>query len=347
MGFIQSATIASVLLGAATASPHYAPPSNETVHYTTEVVTHLTTYCPAATTLTYGDKTYTVTEATTLTIEDCSCTITKPVATETGTGYAAPPKPTHAADCAEMCSDKYDDCRVAPDANMSYCAAQYAACLNYNPWESGKFVTPKSCHAGKPPAPPVMTTEVVTKVTTFCPEATTLTYGNQTIPVTKPGVVTVTGIHHTATVPVMPTGYAPPAQPSSPAESKTCAEECSDAYNKCRTGADANMSTCAAAYAECLGYSPFSGEGSLVTPSACSVAPAPTGTAPAGTAPANPAYTAPGVVPTAPAGTAPAGPAGTAPAGSGPAATPTAVTAGAAQVVPAGILAILGAVALL
>ncbi|KAF5000244.1 hypothetical protein FGRMN_1876 [Fusarium graminum] len=325
MGFIQSATIASVLLGAATASPHYAPPANETVHYTTEVVTHLTTFCPEATTLTYGDKTYTVTKATTLTIEDCSCTITKPVAT--GTGYAAPPKPTHAADCAEMCADKYDDCRVAPGANMAYCAAQYAGCLNYNPWESGKFVTPKSCHAGKPPAPPAMTTEVVTKVTTFCPEKTTLTYGNQTIPVTKPGTVTVTGIHHVTTVPVMPTGYAPPAQPSSPAESKGCAEKCSDAYSKCRTAPDANMSFCAASYAECLGYSPFNGEGSLVTPTACSVAPAgPTGTAPA-------------VVPTKPAGHGPGG--------APPAATPTAVTAGAAQVIPAGILAVLGAVALL
>ncbi|KAG5803255.1 hypothetical protein H9Q74_013996 [Fusarium xylarioides] len=215
MGFIKSASIASVLIGAATASPHYAPPSNETVKYTTEVVTHLTTYCPEATTLTYGEKTYTITEATTLTIEDCSCTITKPVAT--GTGYAAPPKPTHAKDCAEMCSDKYDDCHVAvaPNANIATCAAEYAACLNYNPWESGKFVKPTSCHAGGKPTA-VYTTEVVTAVTTYCPEATTLTYGNKTIPVTAPGTVTVPDCHFTTTKPIVPTGYAPP-KPSSPA----------------------------------------------------------------------------------------------------------------------------------
>jgi len=49
------------------------------VTYTTEVVTAYTTYCPAATEITHGGKTYTVTEATTLTITDCPCTITKPV----------------------------------------------------------------------------------------------------------------------------------------------------------------------------------------------------------------------------------------------------------------------------
>lgn len=49
------------------------------VVYTTEVVTAITTYCPAATTITHGTNTYTVTEATTLTITDCPCTIKKPV----------------------------------------------------------------------------------------------------------------------------------------------------------------------------------------------------------------------------------------------------------------------------
>jgi hypothetical protein len=36
----------------------------------------LTTFCPAATVVTAGSHTITVTAATTLTIEDCSCTIT-------------------------------------------------------------------------------------------------------------------------------------------------------------------------------------------------------------------------------------------------------------------------------
>ncbi|KAJ4247449.1 hypothetical protein NW762_013124 [Fusarium torreyae] len=331
MGFIKTAAVATLALGVAQASPYKAP-SNETVHYTTEVVTHLTTYCPAATTLTYGDKTYTVTEATTLTIEDCSCTVTKPIK-PTGTAYA-PPKPTEVKQCADICADEYDNCRVAPDANMATCAAKYAACLNYNPWESGKFVKPTACKAGGKPTAPVYTTEVVTKVTTYCPEKTTLTFGNKTVPVTAPGTITVPDCHFTTTKPVEPTGYAPPAQPSSPAESKDCAEKCTDAYNKCRSGADSNKATCAAEYSECLGYAPFNNEGSLVTPTACSVAPpaGPTGSTPTG------ATQVPPVV------------GGGKPSATGPAApptTPTAVTAGAAQVVPAGILAVVGAIALL
>jgi hypothetical protein len=47
----------------------------------TEVVDVYTTYCPGPTEITHGSKTYTVTEATTLTITDCPCTITKPVTT--------------------------------------------------------------------------------------------------------------------------------------------------------------------------------------------------------------------------------------------------------------------------
>lgn len=53
---------------------------NET-HYTTEIVTEYTTFCPEPTTITDGDKTYTVTEPTTITITHCpgGCTIEKPI----------------------------------------------------------------------------------------------------------------------------------------------------------------------------------------------------------------------------------------------------------------------------
>jgi len=51
------------------------------VTYTTEVVTAITTYCPEPTTITYGETTYTITEATTLTITDCPCTVKVPVTT--------------------------------------------------------------------------------------------------------------------------------------------------------------------------------------------------------------------------------------------------------------------------
>ncbi|MCJ1285711.1 hypothetical protein MMC26_005052 [Xylographa opegraphella] len=56
---------------------------NGTVVYTTEVVTAYTTYCPAATSIVHGNQTYTATEATTLTITNCPCTVTKTVPSPT------------------------------------------------------------------------------------------------------------------------------------------------------------------------------------------------------------------------------------------------------------------------
>jgi hypothetical protein len=56
---------------------------SSSVSYTTTVVNSLTTFCPFATTITHGPKTYTVTAATTLTITDCPCTISLPVYTST------------------------------------------------------------------------------------------------------------------------------------------------------------------------------------------------------------------------------------------------------------------------
>lgn len=54
-------------------SPYESPVLDYT---TTEVVTSYETYCPGPTTITEGSSTYTVTEATTLTITDCPCTLT-------------------------------------------------------------------------------------------------------------------------------------------------------------------------------------------------------------------------------------------------------------------------------
>nr|AAA98470.1 similar to yeast Sed1p; ccg-6 putative polypeptide; Method: conceptual translation supplied by author [Neurospora crassa] len=48
------------------------------VTYTTEIVTVVTTYWPGPTEITHGGNTYTVTEATTLTISDCPCTVPSP-----------------------------------------------------------------------------------------------------------------------------------------------------------------------------------------------------------------------------------------------------------------------------
>ncbi|KAL7896468.1 hypothetical protein HDV63DRAFT_250136 [Trichoderma sp. SZMC 28014] len=83
----------AVALAAAGVSAVYVPPSNVTV--VTDVVQSYVTYCPFATQITHGSKTYTVTEPTTLTITDCPCTITRPVTTTSAVlcntcGAAAP-----------------------------------------------------------------------------------------------------------------------------------------------------------------------------------------------------------------------------------------------------------------
>jgi len=58
-----------------------------------------------------------------------------------------------------------------------------------------------------------------------------------------------------------------------------CSDKCSAAYNTCRGQPNANRAQCAADYSSCLGYLPFNDEGSLVTPTACSVTATATATA--------------------------------------------------------------------
>ncbi|MCJ1324984.1 hypothetical protein MMC10_001646 [Thelotrema lepadinum] len=72
-------TLAFALVAGASAGEHHHSSAASNVTYTTEVVTAFTTFCPGATTLTHLGSTYTVTSATTLTITNCPCTITKPV----------------------------------------------------------------------------------------------------------------------------------------------------------------------------------------------------------------------------------------------------------------------------
>ena len=260
-------TILMVLLGSAvaTASAIQGRFVNSTttatpdVVYTTEVVTALTTYCPAPTTITHGTKTYTVTKATTLTITDCPCTISKPVK-PTGT-------PTPGDECAKKCYDAYNKCRGAPGANFAVCGSDFASCLGYNPFAGGNgtLVTPTACSKVPASVTPtqavVYTTEVVTALTTYCPAPTTITHGTKTYTVTKPTTLTITDCPCTISKPVKPTGTP----------SKDCAEMCYDAYNKCRGAPGANFAVCGSQFAGCLGYNPFTGgNGTLVKPTACS-----------------------------------------------------------------------------
>lgn len=318
----RSLAAGTFLAALAQASPYAMNSTTGGVVYTTEVVTSLETYCPGPTQVTYGGTTYTVTEATTLTITDCPCTISKPVAPT-----SVPSTPENK--CAKDCQDAYNKCRVQPHANMSYCAAKFAECLGHSPFgDDGSLVTPTACSTTQAPATPtgvVYTTEVVTELTTVCPSPTTMTFNNVTYTVSEPTTLTVTDCPCTISKP-QPSA----SQPATP----NCPAECSDAYNKCRTAPDANMSFCAAQYAGCLGHSPFGPDGSLITPTACSQAP--TGATTAPVQPGVPTTTAPAQpgVPTRPA--------------SGPSSTPTftPVPGSADRVVPGALLA-LGVFALL
>jgi len=69
-------SIALTALAASVASASYGY-GNTTAYTTTEVVTSFTTFCPGPTQITHGTQVYTVTSATTLTITNCPCTLTK------------------------------------------------------------------------------------------------------------------------------------------------------------------------------------------------------------------------------------------------------------------------------
>ncbi|KAK9450342.1 uncharacterized protein V1518DRAFT_205001 [Limtongia smithiae] len=83
-----TAVISAAVLLAGAAQAAFTNGTSTTLMYdvtTTEVVTEYTTYCPYATTFTEGNSTYTVTEATTLTITNCPCTRTSTYTTSTVT----------------------------------------------------------------------------------------------------------------------------------------------------------------------------------------------------------------------------------------------------------------------
>lgn len=65
------------LIAALAGSAVVSAAGNSTQSTVTSVVTKFTTYCPEPTHVTMNNKTYTVTEACTLTITDCPCTVVK------------------------------------------------------------------------------------------------------------------------------------------------------------------------------------------------------------------------------------------------------------------------------
>ncbi|THW70632.1 hypothetical protein D6D19_07700 [Aureobasidium pullulans] len=148
---------------------------------------------------------------------DGSLTIIPYTASASMTSSAASPASTAA------CQTSYDQCRVGPDANMAFCASQFASCLGTNPFASNGTNTVTSAAGGV-----VYTTEVVTALTTVCPAPTAGAYvttlGKNVYTVSSATTITVKDCPCTISKPVT----------SAPAAS-ACATQLFDGCNPARS----------------------------------------------------------------------------------------------------------------
>ncbi|KAF7892151.1 hypothetical protein EAF00_008453 [Botryotinia globosa] len=199
--------------------------------------------------------------------------------------FAAPAALKSRDTCSDTCNTEYNTCRNAPGANRSTCASNYTSCLGYSPYDSnGSFVTPTACSSSVASTTDLSTTSFVT--TDICVSQCNASFNTCR---SAPGANQSTCASNYASC----LGYSPydsngslvtPTACSSSVASTTastvitlptadaCVSQCNASFNTCRSAPGANQSTCASNYASCLGYSPYDSNGSLVTPTACSVA---------------------------------------------------------------------------
>lgn len=102
--------------------------------YVTDVVTAYTTYCPSATKITHGASTYTVTEATTLTITNCPCTITRPVSSTKASSAVVTSKAAAStgvsSKAAASASSTYTAPKISSSATSSAPVTSYTGAAN-------------------------------------------------------------------------------------------------------------------------------------------------------------------------------------------------------------------------
>lgn len=189
--------------------------SNDTVVYETVTVNSYVTYCPEATTITHGTKTYTATAKQTLTIVDCPCTLTKskpkPTPTPTPTGISLPPP---VSINGTVIPPVWVTTTVS--AYTTYCPAPTQVTqgnLTYTV-TSATTLTIKNCPCTVSYPATTASTTTLSYYTTYCPAPTTLTYGPTfpvTVPVPTPGTYTIPVISVTpvAASPPTPTAVVP------------------------------------------------------------------------------------------------------------------------------------------
>jgi hypothetical protein len=170
-------------------------------------------------------------------------------------------------ECATGCTDAYNACRVKPDASQAFCATEYSNCLGFNVFLGQNSVrAPTACSAGATGVSAigasVASTGLSTTPTAVVPISTTDE---------EKSIITAAATSDAAETTAIASNSSSATDPAATIpETYDCVTECNDNYNICRTSPNANRASCAAQYAQCLGYNPFSGNGSLVTPTACS-----------------------------------------------------------------------------
>ncbi|KAJ4251545.1 hypothetical protein NW762_011535 [Fusarium torreyae] len=196
-------------------------------------------------------------------------------------------------ECATACNNAYNSCTAKPDASQAFCAEEYERCLGFNPFLGANSIpAPTACSKGAAGVTTSAAGNVATTIRNTLPivgdqtqsaadetsasagaestgEAETSDQSGTTDAAeTKDAAETMDGDQATD---VTNTSLAAANTATNIPDTYNCPSDCGDDYNTCRTTAGANMATCAAQYAQCLGYNPFDGDGSLVTPTACSV----------------------------------------------------------------------------
>ncbi|EHK22066.1 uncharacterized protein TRIVIDRAFT_222486 [Trichoderma virens Gv29-8] len=74
---------------------------------------------------------------------DCSAPTVKPTST-TCFDCSTPPLQPAQDPCAKKCTDLWVACKTTPNANQSFCSAQYASCLGFTPFKDS-FSVPTAC----------------------------------------------------------------------------------------------------------------------------------------------------------------------------------------------------------
>ncbi|KAG6187720.1 hypothetical protein E4U36_007642 [Claviceps purpurea] len=205
---------------------------------------------------------YTTTEVVTALTTDC------PI--KTGT-------PAGGDECAKKCNEEYNACRVAPDANQSFCASKLASCVGYNPFTGGSFMSPTACSAGAGAAATAPAggqggdAECAKKCNEEYNACRVAPDANQSFCSSK--LASCVGYNpFTGGSFMSPTACSAGAAATTPAGAEcACAKKCNEEYNACQVAPDANHSFCASKLASCVGYNPFTG-GSFASPTACSAA---------------------------------------------------------------------------